>query len=82
MEANGSETLLVDWRTELVVALELEQLAFSEIDLDITNGRRLAGTVRAVPIVIIEKPIKAVTYNELVIQESPQGFEATIVFDV
>jgi SHS2 domain-containing protein len=82
LQAIDSETLLVDWLHELVVALEVEQMAFGEIDLEIINGRRLVGTVRAVPIAIIEKPVKAVTFNELVVQKSAQGFEATIVFDV
>jgi SHS2 domain-containing protein len=82
LQAIDSETLLVDWLHELVVALEVEQIAFGEIVLEITNGRRLVGTVRAVPIATIEKPVKAVTYNELVIRKSAQGFEATIVFDV
>ena len=82
LEAADSESLLVDWLQELVVALELEQIAFSNIQLTITNGNRLAGTVRAVPATTIEKPIKAVTYNELVIAKSPQGLEVTIVFDV
>jgi SHS2 domain-containing protein len=82
LESIDGETLLVDWLNELVVVLELEQLAFREIELEITNGRRLAGTMRAVPVATMEKPIKAVTFNELVIQETAQGFEATIVFDV
>jgi SHS2 domain-containing protein len=82
LQAIDSETLLVDWLHELVVALEVEQMAFGEIDLEIINGRRLVGTVRAVPIASIEKPVKAVTFNELVVQKSAQGFEATIVFDV
>ncbi len=82
LEAHDKEMLLVDWLHELVVALELEQMAFREIKLEITDGRHLVGTVRAAPIVSIDKPIKAVTYNELHIQESPEGLETTIVFDV
>jgi SHS2 domain-containing protein len=82
LQAIDSEILLVDWLHELVVAMELEQMAFREIELEITDGRRLVGTVQAVPVATIEKPIKAVTYNELVIKETPQGLEATIVFDV
>ncbi len=82
LQAQDTEMLLVDWLHELVVALELEQMAFRDIKLEITDGRHLIGTVRAAPIVSIDKPIKAVTYNELHIQESPEGLETTIVFDV
>ncbi|GMR11569.1 MAG: archease [Anaerolineae bacterium] len=82
IQAIDTESLLVDWLHELLLALELEHMAFSEMELEITDGRTLAGTLRAVPIVKLEKPIKAVTYNELQIQESPEGLKATIVFDV
>ena len=82
LQAVDTETLLVDWLHELLVALELEQLAFREIELEITDGKKLVGTLRAVPIISIEKPVKAVTYNELLSQESPDGLEATVVFDV
>lgn len=82
LQAMDRESLLVDWLHELLIALELEQLAFREIDLRITGSRKLVGSVHTVRIISMEKPIKAVTYNELEIQESPQGFEATIVFDV
>ena len=82
LQAVDTESLLVDWLHELLVALELEQVAFREIELEITDGKKLVGTLRAVPIISIEKPVKAVTYNELLIQESPDGLEATVVFDV
>ncbi len=82
IQAIDRESLLVDWLHELLLALELEQLAFREMDLEITDGRKLVGTLRAVPIVSMEKPVKAVTYNELHIQESPEGLETIIVFDV
>jgi len=82
LQAIDKETLLVDWLHELLVALELEQIAFRDIELEIAGGTRLAGTVQAVPLASMEKPIKAVTFNELEIIELSQGLEATIVFDV
>ncbi|MFV1858208.1 MAG: archease [Anaerolineales bacterium] len=82
IQAMDSESLLVDWLHELLLALELEHLAFREIDLKISDDRKLLGSIHVVPIVSMEKPIKAVTYNELHIQESPEGLETTIVFDV
>ena len=82
LQADDKETLLVDWLHELLVALELEQIAFRDIELEISGGTSLAGMVQAVPIASMDKPIKAVTFNELDIEESLQGFEATIVFDV
>jgi len=47
LQAVDTESLLVDWLQELLVALELEQLAFREIELEITDGKKLVGTLRA-----------------------------------
>jgi len=82
LQADDTEILLVDWLHELLVALELEQTAFRDIELEIAGGTRLRGTVQAVPVASMDKPIKAVTFNELDIRETSQGLEATIVFDV
>jgi SHS2 domain-containing protein len=82
LQAFDREILLVDWLNELVFALEMEQMAFRDIELEITGDRELVGTVHAVPLASMDKPIKAVTFNELHIQESPEGLETTIVFDV
>ena len=82
LQADDTETLLVDWLHELLVALELEQIAFRDIRLEIADRTRLEGTVQAVPLASMDKAIKAVTFNELDIRESAQGLEATIVFDV
>ncbi|MFQ5942827.1 MAG: archease [Anaerolineales bacterium] len=81
LQANDKESLLVDWLHELLLSMELNEIAFGEIDLSI-DDLKLHAMVEAAPIKSLEKPIKAVTYNELKIEGSPQGFEATIVFDV
>ena len=76
------ETLLVDWLQELLLALELRRVAFTQIRLKVTGDRGLVATFREVPLISMAKPIKAVTYNELDIIEGPEGLSATIVFDV
>jgi SHS2 domain-containing protein len=42
----------------------------------------LFDAVSAEALTSMDKPIKAVTYNELHIEESPLGLSATVVFDV
>jgi len=80
--SHDRESLLVDWLHELLLALELRSVAFKHIRLKTTGERGLAATFQEVPLTSIAKPIKAVTYNELNIEESPQGLSATVVFDV
>ncbi len=76
------ESLLVDWLHELLLALELRGVAFKDIRLVITGERGLTATFQEVPLTSMAKPIKAVTYNDLHIEESPLGLSATVVFDV
>ncbi len=76
------ESLLVDWLHELLLALELRQVAFKNIQLEIKGDRGLTATFQEVPLTSIAKPIKAVTYHELVIEQGPRGLFTTVVFDV
>lgn len=76
------ESLLVDWLHELLLALELRGVAFKHIRLKVTGDLSLTATFREVPLTSLAKPIKAVTYNELLIEEGPKGLFATVVFDV
>lgn len=82
LESHDPESLVVDFLTELVIALELRQAAFQDLQLETDGERRLWGTVREVPAEHIGKHIKAVTYSELEIEEDQDGITATIVFDV
>ncbi len=82
LDSHDPESLVVDFLTELVVALELRNSGFRELKLQIEDGRRLTGSVREAPLRHIAKPIKAVTYSELSVEHDADGYSATIVFDV
>jgi len=82
LESLDRESLLVDWLHEVLLPLEMEWAAFSEIQLKTEGDRRLAGKVLVVPLAAMTKQIKAVTYNDLEIEEGPEGLTATVVFDV
>ena len=87
-DAPDLEMLLVDWLTELLVMVEEEGVVFTGIEVGAVDGpgegetARLAARVTALPGGAFTKHIKAVTYHNLAIRRSDQGFETTIVFDV
>ena len=81
LDAEDSEGLLVCFLSELLYLTEQEDLGFDDFDLDIEEGH-LCGEMLGAPVESQGKEIKAVTYHNLVIQKTPQGFETTIVFDV
>ena len=82
LDAFDAETLLVDWLSELAYAAEEEGLVFREFRLSNVSPHHLEARIRGGRAPELEKHIKAVTYNDLVIQETDTGLTATVVFDV
>ncbi|MHC1785331.1 MAG: archease [Anaerolineaceae bacterium] len=81
LEAFDDETLVVGLLSELLSFLESERLIFSRIFASLEAGRadiRLAGyRLRRARV-----SIKAVTYHDLQVLRTGDGYETTIVFDV
>lgn len=81
-----AESLLVSFLSELVYFAEQDCLAFDHFDLSLNleDGQpfRLSATMHGAPILSLEKPIKAVTFHNLQIQQTARGVEIEIVFDV
>jgi SHS2 domain-containing protein len=82
LDAFDQETLLVDWLSELAYFAEMEQLVFPTITLTNVSPTHLDAQIQGGPVPELVKHIKAVTYHNLEIKETPNGLEATIVFDV
>ena len=80
-EASDAESLLVDFLSELVFCQEQESLAFDSFDVKIEEPA-LNVEMEGAPIASVDKAIKAVTYHNLKILKTAEGFETTIVFDV
>jgi SHS2 domain-containing protein len=81
IESEDSESLLVEFLTELVYLAEQENMAFDKFDLSIKNNH-LHAELQGSSLVNITKNIKAVTYHNLQIQRNPSGLQVEIVFDV
>lgn len=80
--AFDSETLLVDWLSELAYLAESEGLVFREYELSQVTETEMTAVVRGGRASELLKHIKAVTYHNLVIEHTDRGLEATVVFDV
>jgi len=77
-----AEGLLVNWLNELIYHTELDGEVFCEFHVDSFDLTRLIATVRAGRGIELKKQIKAVTFHNLQIVSTVDGYEATIVFDV
>ena len=82
LDSFDAETLLVDWLSELAYAAEEEGLEFREFRLSNVSPNHLEAHIRGGRAPELEKHIKAVTYNDLVIQKTDTGLTVTVVFDV
>jgi SHS2 domain-containing protein len=82
LTAADREGLLVVWLEEILFTLEVRLQIPTQIDVRVSGGLALSGRWMEVPLGRIEKPIKAVTYNNLEVRDTGGELEATIVFDV
>ena len=81
MQNVDSESLLVDFLSELLYFSEVEEIGFDSFDIRII-GCVLNAKLHGAPLDTISREIKAVTYHNLAINEGESGLEVSIVFDV
>jgi SHS2 domain-containing protein len=77
-----AEALLVNWLNELVYYTEMDGLVFCEFCITSFEPTHLCAAARGGRGVPLRKQIKAVTFHDLRITLTDDGYEATIVFDV
>jgi SHS2 domain-containing protein len=82
LSAIDTESLLVEWLSELAYWAESEMLVFKEFRIQKATARHLQARIFGGKAALLEKHIKAVTYHNLEIIKTGKGLEATIVFDV
>ena len=82
LDSLDRESLLVDFLQELLFGIEMRQVAYPEIEIHDITDTALRATLTEAPLQGVAKPIKAVTYNDLHIEESPLGLVTIVVFDV
>jgi SHS2 domain-containing protein len=81
-----NESLLVAFLTDLLFRFEVDRILYQDIDLHITpvgDGQmQLNATLRGKPFYRYNREIKAVTYSGLKIDQTKEGYRATVVFDI
>jgi SHS2 domain-containing protein len=80
--ADDQESLLVMFLEELLFHVEMGSITYEQIKIDHISAKQISAQAIAAPMQESKKHIKAVTYHELAIVETPEGLETTIIFDV
>lgn len=75
------ESLLVAFLSEILYLLEEEKVAFHYFNLGI-SADSVTCSVTGSPVSQLRKSIKAVTFHNLQILKTAEGYETTLVFDV
>jgi SHS2 domain-containing protein len=82
LDAYDVETLLVSWLSELLYLGEREECVFYDFDLFEVTPTGLRATVRGKAVHEQRRHIKAVTFSDLEIIQTDEGYETVVVFDV
>ncbi len=83
--ASSVGELLVDWLSALLFEAETNDLALCSFGIDALREGSVRGWATGIPLSHLElsgPPIKAVTYHDLKVEETPAGWSAQVVFDV
>lgn len=78
---NDKEEMLISFLAELLFIVEDEGIGFDKLDLKFRKNTLVANLTGA-PIAEQMKEIKAVTYHNLKIVKTDEGYRTAIVFDV
>ena len=82
LDAYDAETLLVAWLGELLYLGERDGCVFVAFEMERVTETHLEAVARGGPVREYRGHIKAVTFNELEIVPTEEGYETTVVFDV
>ena len=82
LDTIDSESLLVEWLSELAYWAETESLIFHKFDFHRMSSTHVKATIHGNYVAQLDTHIKAVTYHNLKIIQSDKGLTTTVVFDV
>lgn len=84
VEASGidHESLLVNWLTELLWLQESNHETYHRFQIDSLSQTELRAQVFGAPYENLDKIIKAVTYHNMKIEQTNDGWQVTVVVDV
>jgi len=81
LESSDEESLLVDFLSQLVTMSDTNDEIYTNFELRIKNVE-LSGKIRGYKINGLKLEIKAVTYNDLKLEEKDGQWLAEVVFDI
>ena len=86
VEGEDLPDLMVRWLSEILYLFNGEHILVSAIEIGSISSTRLQSTLRVVSLNKghheILREIKAVTYHQIAVTKTPDGWEAQVIFDI
>lgn len=86
VSAEGREALLFDYLDELIYERDVRSVLPVDNDGTVSetdDSWQFSGSYRGVPLAdVVARDLKAVTYSDMDISKTPEGWHAYVVFDV
>jgi SHS2 domain-containing protein len=76
------ESLLVNWLSELLYLQETRGETYHHFSVETAMPTELRATIQGGPSGALNKFVKAITYHDLKIEQTSEGWQATVVVDV
>jgi SHS2 domain-containing protein len=80
------ERLMVDWLTGLLYLHDVEHLLFKKFEVETVGEDGLTARVKGEPfregIHVMKTGVKAVTYHQIEVRETKEGWRAQIILDL
>jgi SHS2 domain-containing protein len=82
LHAPDKESLLVDWLNEIIFLSETRRHVYTGARVQRISDTELDAVVHGVVPENLRTPVKAATLHALKIEETPQGYSASVTLDV
>jgi len=82
VKAADHESLLVEWLTELLGISDIENVYLDRFKISELTDSQLAAEISGARVNGFSTEIKAVTYHDLKVEQTPEGYSTEITFDI
>jgi len=86
VEGSDAQNLLVNWLSEVLYLFDAEGRLFHDFKVSIAGEKALAATARGEPFDRakhqVNLQVKAITYHQLALEQTPAGWRAQVYVDI
>lgn len=86
LRAEALDLLLFDWLKELLYRFDLRHEILGGFRIEVAAEQGLSACFGSIPLDpqshVLDHEVKAVTYHELAVRATPQGWEAVVILDI